>query len=45
MIIMLAGPEVSDHFMLDLYNKVIPSWILKRWRFFICSLRIFFAVC
>ena len=22
--LMLAGPEVGDHFTLDLYNKVIP---------------------
>ena len=31
--VMLAGPEVGDHFMLNLYNKVIPLQILKYWNF------------
>ena len=43
---MLADPEVGDHFMLDLYNKVIPHFKLKNiGLFFISSLRIFFSGC
>ena len=30
---MLAGLEVGDHFMLDLYNKVLPPQNLKYWGF------------
>ena len=30
---MLAGLEVGDHFMLNLYNKVIPPPIHKYWDF------------
>ena len=31
---MFAGPEVSDHFTLNLYNKVIPSLNSKIWFLF-----------
>ena len=32
--VMLAGPEVGDHFILNLYNKLIPHpKILKYWGF------------
>ena len=31
---MLAGPEVGDHFTLNLYNKVIPPLNSKMFLFF-----------
>ena len=31
--VMLAGLEVGDHFILNLYNKMTPHQILKYWGF------------
>ena len=28
---MLADPDVGDHFLLNVYNKVIPSQIQEYW--------------
>ena len=38
---MLAGPEVGDHFMLNLYNKVIP--LLKFWNIWVFFHNFFFV--